>query len=140
VKSKTVLHGDLRVYADVEVLNPVEHDAKIYLTWDNAYDMIIKAPNLDERLNDQGDIEFEGYNTVLFNAVKLYEGMQFLDGLNAIGNDFYDGSDCYIQLREFKRATGIDCITDLSRDIYVVLDKNQITIQKVVHEQEDDDE
>lgn len=136
VKSKTVLHGDLRVYADVDIKNPMEYDNDFELGYDDIHSLLYLSLDLEERLWDFGDIDYDGFDNVLDSAVNAYCDYQFLDMLNAMGNDFFDGYEA-ILLEGFKKLTGVDCITDTERDIYVVLDKSQINITKVIHEQED---
>lgn len=136
-KSKTALHGSLRVYADVTIKKSVEHTTKIKLTRKNIEAMILACPNLEYCLENYGEIDYEGFDKVLKRAVDSYMGLHFLDCLNCLGNDFFPGKDCHILLSKFAEIKGIDCITDKSRYIYVILTKKQITIKKVVNEQDD---
>ena len=129
--SKTVLHGSLRIYANVDINNCIEWDTKYILNRDIVTGLILCSPNIDNRLLDHGDIEWEGFDNVLEKAIDCYCGIDFLDCLNTIGNDFFNGDETYILLNKFIELTGIDCITDTKRDIYVVLSKKQIDIEMI---------
>ena len=61
------------------------------------------SPNLEEALNNYGDVEFEGRNTILRdvidNFVNTSKGQNILRSLFPIANDFYDGKE-----QEFNNA------------------------------------
>jgi len=53
-----------------------------------------------------------------------------------LGNDFFMPEETHILLSEFTKLTGINCITNTKRGIYVILTKQQIDIQFVVYKQD----
>jgi hypothetical protein len=136
-KGSTILHGDLRVYANVEILKCIQYDDKLELSLDDIESLILKSSDLEYYLSNFDDIDYYGFDKVFKDASKLYIGGHFLDTLNKIGNDFFP-DDYHILLSEFVKLTGINCIKDSKRDIFVILDKKYITIEKVVHEQDDE--
>ncbi len=136
VASKTSMHGGLRVYAKVDINKSLEHDDQFTLTFDQVHSLICECTDLENVLSNFGDIDYEGFDEVLECAANQYCDIQFLDCLNMLGNDFFK-HDCHILLNAFVKITGINCITDLSRDIYVILTKQSIEIIKVVNELED---
>jgi hypothetical protein len=131
------MHGDLRVTADVEILKSIEHTDEWKPSIEDIYSLICASPNLEYRLEDHGDIDYYGFNVVLDMAVKIYAKESFYTHiLNTIGNDFYERNETHILLDAFVKLTGINCIKDSERGIYVILAKRFIEIKSVVHEQE----
>ncbi len=137
-KSKTAMHGGLRLYCNVDITKALPHDDDFELSFDQIHSLICNCPDLDDRLWNFGDIDYEGFDEVLENAVHQYCDMQFLDCLNMLGNDFFP-ENVHILLSAFVKETGIDCITDLSRDIYVILTSQQIDITKSINELDDNE-
>ena len=135
----TVKYGNLCVIVNTEDLKTIEYDSQIELDEDTVFRMIVESPEFEFRLEDHGDIEYEGFNNVLNQTVKRYKG-NFLDQLNAIGNDFYSPENTYILLRKFKKLTGINCITDKKYRIYVMMDNRDIEILKVITLEEMEEE
>lgn len=135
--AKTIMHGDLRVTAEVEILKSVEHTKMWNPSCDIIHSLICASPNLGHRLGDHGDIGYYGFDIVLNRAIKLYAQKSFYTHiLNTIGNDFFDGNETHILLNKFIELSGINCIKDSKRGIYVILAKRFIDIKSVVHEQE----
>lgn len=137
--SKTTLHGDLRVTAKVEINKSMEYSQVIDpIDSDFVESLILESPDLEYKLENWGDLEYEGFDNVLETAINGYTGYtDYISLLNVIGNDFFDGKDTHILLKKFVKMTGIDCFTDSKRGIYVILTKRQIEIQSVTHEEED---
>lgn len=134
---KTVLHGSMRVTVEVEICKSIEHTDRWCSTADDIESLILKAPDLENRLSDFGDIDWEGFDEVLSMTINSYTGRDFYTNtLNTLGNDFFDPEDTHILLNAFVKMTGINCITDSERGIYVILDKSYINIISTIHEQE----
>ena len=126
--SETIKYGGIQVKVRAWIDNSIEWDAVSFLTENQLYSLICKAPNLEYKLSDWGEIEFEGFDNVLQKAINAYKNIPFLECLNAIGNAFYDSEDTYILLSEFVKETGFNCITDLKHGIYVMLRKTDFEI------------
>jgi len=138
--SKTVLHGYLRVTAKVTINKAISHASNKKLTRDQIETLLLTSPSFDDRILNFGDTEYEGMDKVLKSAVKTYSTLSILDCLNCIGNDFFESGDTHLLLSKFVKLTGIDCITDLSRDIYVILTKKQIEIISCNNADDEDSE
>ena len=125
-------YGDITVTVDAEINKPIlwENRKKHLLTRPLVKKLISVCPDLKDKLSNFGDIEWEGYNSVLKTAIDSYVDMNVIDGLNAIGNDFFDFEDTHILLSKFVKETGYNAIIDTTTGIYVILTVNQIKIIK----------
>ena len=90
--------------------------------------LLLKCPDLDNRLENVNDIDYYGFNKVLKEAVNLYYSSDVVHMLNCIGNDFFPGGDTHILQSAFAEMTGINCIRDNRYGIHNILTKKQITI------------
>ena len=139
VKSKTAMHGSLRLYCNVDINKAIAHDDQLELSFDQIHSLLCACPDLEDKLSNFGDIDYDGFDEVLTMAANQYCDMPFLDSVNMIGNDFFNNNDVHLLLTAFVKETGIDCITDLSRDIYVILTAQQIDITKSINELDDNE-
>lgn len=127
--SKTVLHGDIQVKVKALIKNSIDFESdELELTKNQIYSLICASPDLENRLWNFGDIDFEGFDNVLESAINTHIGIHWLDSLNMIGNDFFDGKDTHILLSWFAKETGFNCITDKKRGIHVMLKKSDFQI------------
>ena len=137
-KSKTTLHGNHCIKCKVKINKSIEHNTMRKISKSIIERLIIVSPTLDSTLDNFGDIENDGFEKVLRIAVESYKHLDMLSCLNSIGNDFFPGKSVASLLRKFALITGIDCITDKERDIYVILTASQIRILEHFNLQEDE--
>ncbi|VVC05557.1 Uncharacterised protein [uncultured archaeon] len=92
----------------------IEHD----LNENQIRRILLAAPNLDERLNDFGDVSYEGKENVLKSAIQTYARVDLLAQLFQLANDFYGDA-----IREFNtavyKATGYDGIINKTDHVIV---------------------
>ena len=132
----TIRHGNNVIFANCKiekVLDECQLDNYI-LTKENIENLILQSPNLDNCLTNFGDIEFESFEKVLANTVKLYENIDILHVLNTLGNDFFKYQNTHILLKNFKNLTGFNCLQKRFDEfsIWVMFDENDIDIIKIV--------
>ena len=128
MKHRTFYHGSIQMKVKAWIEKSIEHDSELKYTEDQIYSYICSCEDLENRLWDFGDIETDGFDKVLDYAVSLYMEDHWLDCLNKIGNDFFPGSSVKLLLNKFVKETGINCITDSERDIFVILRKSDLEI------------
>lgn len=102
--------------------------AGLNLTKARVKKIIMAAPGINDAdgpLSNFGDVEYEGFNRVLNEAVDVYAGG---NNIAALRNDFY-GDDHEAWLRALKAATGYDSaksVTPSGSTHYVAWNPNQI--------------
>lgn len=128
--SKTCLHGDIRVVASVEINKLLTYKTinKKRIPVKIIERLLLAAPGFNEKLENFGEVDFEGFNKVFKEAVSSYKNIDILECLNCIGNDFYEGDETYILLSKYAELTGYNALYVEERDIYVVFTKKQIEI------------
>ncbi len=87
--------------------------------------LILMAPDYRETLTNFGDVDYEGEARVLAEAVRAYNGQDYLRGLNMIANDFYH-SDTAMFLRNCMKVTPYDGVIVPYHDFYVVWSSDQV--------------
>lgn len=97
------------------------------LSKDHIRRLIKSAPDHMDTLSNYGDVDYEGYNSVLNSAVNAHIDIPKFHAMNHIHNDFYNGNTQEF-LKNFKKITGHDgAIEDtLDHKIVVVFDPNDI--------------
>lgn len=127
--SKTSLHGGIQIRVRAWLENPIKHDDNsLKLTKDQIHSLLCASPDLDYKLENFGEVDFDGFDKVLDIAVLTYYENHWLDTLNMIGNDFFEPESTYLLLKEFFKQTGHNCITDEKRGIIVMLRKSDFEI------------
>jgi hypothetical protein len=130
-KSKTPLYGEICYTVEAEIQKILYTHKKFYLYYDDVEFLLLAAPDLDDRLNNFGDVDYYGFDKVLADAIHAYAGQDAITILNTIGNDFYSPEDTHLLLKKFIEITGYDCVVNKERGIWVILSKQQLTIKRV---------
>ena len=77
------------VYLSIQ--KPLDSETKRGMTAASVKAIILKAPELDQQLENFGDVAWEGIPKVMARAVQGYAGMPIMKALNTLANDFYPG-------------------------------------------------
>ena len=132
-------------YSDIEVGNTykilINIDKKdiIDTTLSNEYmvpnyiiEKIIKScSNMEEKLNNFGDVGYDGIGKVLREAVDTYEGLDFVNFMNCMSNDFFDDNS-KLFLEKLSELTGkkLIKINNNGHTIYNAKNGSILTIEK----------
>lgn len=97
------------------------------LTTKQIEGIIKDSPDLDDRLSDYGDVDWEGKSTVFKRAVDSYKGIDAFRAMNMLSNDFYGNKHEHF-LKSFTKHTGYDHVLTKfdDGDIVTVFHPHQI--------------
>lgn len=131
---RTSRHGDLIMVTEITVRKALEINStnKFYFNFHQIEELILKSPDVDNCLENFGDIKYESYDHVLSRAAETYVYQDIVVSLNCIGNDFFRSSkSTHLLLKSFIEMTGFNCIYSKEFGIYVMLNKDDTRIIEI---------
>lgn len=94
--------------------------------------LIKNAPNYKEKLSNFGDLDVEGYYTVLNKAVFIYNYETVISKkLFNLENDFFDGDEYLFNQLLYKSSLKLNCIYDKIDETNNLFFKNGSTIYNI---------
>lgn len=130
-------YGNNIIIVNCDIKNILNFDSNDYkLNFNQVKKLILKSPELNNCLENYGDINNESFSKILNRTINLYHNIDnIIHLLNIVGNDFFKKENTHILLKEFIKITKFNCIEkkfENNFSIYVMLNEEDINITKII--------